>query len=157
VISFATVKRLAVSDAKAMTWLMFSARGWTGRINFLRGAAVVFILNSLAALVAQRFLVPEAILLACLATIYPAICVAGKRLHALGHSAWLQAPVRVLMATGLILLFLFQHGERSSPVAMATVVAPLLGAVAEIVMFVWLAVAPNQLEVRTPALAEVFD
>lgn len=158
----AGAKRAAISDASALAWLLLSPRGWIGRINFLRGAATIFIVNSLLVAVSLRFLIwkgassslsATAIAAPCLITLYPSVCVAGKRLHGLGYSAWLQAPVRLLTMTGLVLMAAYQRIDHSDLINTATFAAFFLGIIADVAMLLWLAVAPNRLDLETRTTA----
>jgi uncharacterized membrane protein YhaH (DUF805 family) len=81
--------------------------------------------------------------------------VTTKRLHAIGRSGWWQAPVRLVVAVGIVSTAVYQHHRDWPWLVQLPWKAMLAGAIGDLVLFVWLAVSPN----RRPAesVVEVFD
>jgi uncharacterized membrane protein YhaH (DUF805 family) len=135
--------------AEARAWLrfLFSPHGWIGRANYLRGAAIVVMLNILfIGLISYVFRGPGPGPYGVFATLPISLALTTKRLHALGRSGWLQAPVRVLEAVGLVSFgptqqFIESELEILNAVALG---ACALGLLADLGLFLWLAITPNR-------------
>jgi uncharacterized membrane protein YhaH (DUF805 family) len=137
---------------------LFSPRGWIGRANYLRGMAIVMLVNlglcvSLVIRPVWAWLAYPAMLL----TLPAMVSVTTKRLHAIGCSGWFQLPVRVFAAWLAVMLAAnYLRVPAPPPPTMFAVIldfAPAL--VADLALFLWLMLARTRPPERP--VEEVFD
>jgi len=145
-------------------WRLFlSPRGITGRRTYWHGVIVIVFINCVLLLGSSALAAaaPQPVTWICLAgfpTLWFSICVTAKRLRAVGASPWVQAPVRLAVAAGLIGGAIGVNGTATGNAGLLFVLLfglGMVGLVADFMLLVWLgALTPAQ---PAPSMHEAFD
>ncbi len=143
--------------------LFLSPRGMIGRRTYWHGVIVIVFINCVLILGSSAFATasPQPVTRICLAgfpTLWLSICVTAKRLRGVGASPWLQAPIRVAVAAGLIgeALGVSTAATGNEGLMFALMFGlGLFGLIADLVLLLWLGVlTPAQ---PAASMHEVFE